>query len=142
MKVFVKVLSGQEITLEVDGSQQISSVKKMVEERLKVPFDQQRLVFRGSTLANASSLDDNRILENSKLHLFIKKTAAKSTHHDAQTLWPELRKFLHSHFSEPDADAVLKNFKEDFKSTLEKLSLDDLERMGQYHLERNSKAPS
>ncbi|CAB3980471.1 ubiquitin 4A [Paramuricea clavata] len=138
MKIYVKLLGSQETTIEVDPLDAVSSVKKKIERELDIPCELQRLVFKGSPLADSSSLSDNKICENSKIHVFVKKTTSQNTTQQTDALWMELKKFLCKHFSEADAEVVLNNFKEDFKTTLKELSLDDLERLGHYHLERMS----
>ena len=61
---------------------------------------------------DTSSLNDYMIINNSKLHLFIKKAASQSTTCNKEMLWTELRTFLNKHFSETDVELVLKHFKE------------------------------
>jgi hemerythrin len=61
---------------------------------------------------DSSSLSDNKICENSKIHLFVKKTTSQNTTQQTDALWTELKKFLCKHFSEADAEVVLNNFKE------------------------------
>lgn len=51
MQITVKILNGQEVRLEVSASDQISLVKRQVSEKLEIPVVQQRLIFRGKTLA-------------------------------------------------------------------------------------------
>ena len=137
MKIYIKLLGRQEKSIEVDASEAVLSVKMKVEQEFDIPCEQQRLVFKGSTLADSSTLSEHKICDNSKLHLFNKRKTSQSTPQQQDALWRELRKFLNRHFSEADTEVVLNNFKEDFRTTLKELSLDDLERLGHYHLERS-----
>ncbi|CAB4008573.1 ubiquitin 4A [Paramuricea clavata] len=51
MKIYVKLLGSQETTIEVDPLDAVSSVKKKIERELDIPCELQRLVFKGSPLA-------------------------------------------------------------------------------------------
>ncbi|XP_028398243.1 ubiquitin-like [Dendronephthya gigantea] len=137
MKIQVKLLGSPEKSIEVDPSEAVSSVKKKVEQVFNISCELQRLVFKGISLADSSTLSDHNISESSKIHLFVKK-ATHNAPRQTDTLWTELRRLLNKHFYESDAEEVLDNFKEDFRTTLKELSLDDLERLGHYHLQRRS----
>uniref|UniRef100_A0A1E1X1D4 Putative r ap-80 ubiquitin/40s ribosomal protein s27a fusion n=1 Tax=Amblyomma aureolatum TaxID=187763 RepID=A0A1E1X1D4_9ACAR len=124
MFISVKILQGEECTIEVSASSSISAVKHLVAQQLQIPVDQQRLVFRGKTLSDSLSLGDYNIVEGNRLHLFVLKAADNAT-----VVWDQMRKFLLSQFSHEDAEKVLEEYKKDFSQCVAGLSLDDIERL-------------
>ncbi|CAN8018386.1 unnamed protein product [Ixodes persulcatus] len=137
MFISVKILQGQECTIEVSASSSISAVKQLVAQELQIPVDQQRLVFRGKTLSDGLSLEDYNIEEGNRLHLFVLKTAE-----DAALAWDQMRKFLLSQFSPEDAEKVLEEYKKDFSRAAASLSLDDIERLASAGLDTTTSTTS
>uniref|UniRef100_V5HUG2 Putative ubiquitin-like protein 4a n=1 Tax=Ixodes ricinus TaxID=34613 RepID=V5HUG2_IXORI len=137
MFISVKILQGQECTIEVSASSSISAVKQLVAQELQIPVDQQRLVFRGKTLSDGLSLEDYNIEEGNRLHLFVLKTAE-----DAALAWDQMRKFLLSQFSPEDTEKVLEEYKKDFSRAAASLSLDDIERLASAGLDTTTSTTS
>lgn len=141
MILTVKPLQGKECSVQVTEDEKVSTVKELVSERLNIPANQQRLLYKGKALADEHRLSDYSIGPEAKLNLVIRPVgertgasgmAAGSSGGSSSTqgaVWQTVSTILARHFSPADAAKVHEQLIKDYERSLRQLSLDDIERL-------------
>ncbi|XP_029916920.1 ubiquitin-like protein 4A [Myripristis murdjan] len=138
MILTVKPLQGKECSVQVTEDEKVSTVKELVSERLNIPANQQRLLYKGKALADEHRLSDYSIGPEAKLNLVVRpageRSGAAGTASSSSTsahggVWQTLSTVLAKHFSPADAAKVHEQLIKDYERSLRQLSLDDIERL-------------
>ncbi|XP_030639871.1 ubiquitin-like protein 4A [Chanos chanos] len=144
MILTVKPLQGKECNVQVTEDEKVSTVKELVSERLNIPPNQQRLLYKGKALADEHRLSDYSIGPEAKLNLVVRPapekgavaggaagstSAAASSNGNTGGVWQLLSAVLAKHFSAADAAKVQEQLIKDYERSLRQLSLDDIERL-------------
>lgn len=128
MQIIVKIINGSEHTLEVLPEQSILDLKELLFNQISIPVNQQRIMFKGKSLADQNILTDYSIVEGTKIHLSIKK--------DVETdLTKELKVLGKSYVTDVDQFAIV--FNQELKKLVNEMSLDDIERYEEARLKLN-----
>ena len=72
MEIFIKKLDGKRILLKVDPTDEVSYVKAVIEDKEKIPADQQILIFCVNRLEDKNSLIYYSIARHSTFWLVYK----------------------------------------------------------------------
>jgi len=68
-QIFIKALTGKTITLDVELTDTIESVKYKIQHDKGIPKQQQRLIYSGRPLDDNCTLDDYNIVNNTTIYL-------------------------------------------------------------------------
>ncbi|KAG2560518.1 polyubiquitin-B-like [Panicum virgatum] len=72
MEIFVKMLTGKTIVVEVESSDTIEKVKAKIEEKDGIPPDMQRLIFHSNELKDEHTVGCYGIKDKSSVHLVLR----------------------------------------------------------------------
>lgn len=71
MKIFIKLLTGKTLTIEVEPSDSVEVLKTRIPNREGIPEDQQRFIFAGKKLEDGHPLSEYGIEEECTVHLIL-----------------------------------------------------------------------
>lgn len=69
--IVIKTLIGKTVSIEVDPADTIATVKQLIEEKMGIPTDQQRIVFNAKHLNDEKTLAEYDIQNNNTLVLVL-----------------------------------------------------------------------
>jgi len=69
MQIFVKTLTGNDITIDVEPNESIADIKLKIQEKLDISPEKQKLIFAGKQLENEKTISDYNIQKESTIHL-------------------------------------------------------------------------
>jgi len=69
IQVFVKTIAGKTVTVWIDSFSLVENLKIKIQDKIKIPLSQFRLIFAGKQLVNGRSLSNYNIKNEAILHL-------------------------------------------------------------------------
>ncbi|XP_014226372.1 ubiquitin-like [Trichogramma pretiosum] len=72
MRVFVKIMAGKTITVDVESPETVKKLKENIEDEQGIPVHRQRIMFGGKQLENERTLQDYNIQDESTVQLLLR----------------------------------------------------------------------
>jgi len=133
MKLSVKILQGSELSIEVNSSATVLDIKNAIERVSAIPVREQRLMLNGRPLLDEKTASASGLLEGSKIVLAVKRAAGSednaSNSGTKEDFWTHFHRLLLRHFKKDDADKMLVECQKSMSQSIQRLSLDDVERL-------------
>jgi len=113
----------KECTVKLDSNSRIIDLKEHLSTVFDVPIIALKLLCNGRPLlSDVATLNSLAIIDGTRLTLMIANTAPSA-------LFNHLNALLCPHFNAADIQRIILNFDKQLESSIEKLSLDDIEKM-------------
>jgi len=158
MLLEIKILGGKDITVEIPVDADVTSLKQKIERLFDIDFESQKLLIKGRPLTDDKKLSDYKISNGNKLNLIVKKSSQKTTAGSSQQneaantttlskekeesknkygvndFWKTLERLLANKYSHEEREKIMIQYKKDYDSLLNTMSLDDIERVAKQQL--------
>lgn len=72
MQLLVKTLAGKTITVDVEKSDTVETLKQRISEKEGIPVDQQRLIYSGKQVDSERTLEDYGVEAGATMHLVLR----------------------------------------------------------------------
>ncbi|XP_043267376.1 ubiquitin-like protein 4A [Venturia canescens] len=141
MKLVVKILQGEECTVEISPTDTVCILKNRVKELLGVEVSQQKLIFLGKALSDENPLSFYPgIKDGCRLYLVVKKDLCNSIQSSSEAKTPtpksgiailkeEMTRILKQYYTPTETDAILNELIKELRKKVDSLTYDDLERL-------------
>jgi large subunit ribosomal protein L40e len=71
MQIYIKFLTGKQVTLEVESSDTIASVKEKIYEKEGLPAEGYKLIYAGKTAEDGKTVEEYGIQDGTALYVAI-----------------------------------------------------------------------
>ncbi|XP_054731814.1 ubiquitin-like protein 4A [Anastrepha obliqua] len=125
MQITVKVLKGQDLKLEVETTTTILEMKKEIENKLKIPLAEQKLLLFGRTLSDDNTVSSYpNICDGSKLNLVVMRPRIEG-------LREVIQRSFSKYYNDQQTEKLVTVFMSDFEANLKQMSWDDIDRLSE-----------
>lgn len=127
--VQAQLLTVLQFQFQVSDDITVLDLKKEIAKTLNIPVPRQKILSVGRTLVDDKAITSyNTIKNGAKLTVVIK---------EPEPLKDVMQKIFKKFYTEEQSEALTKDFMLDFAKRMDQLSLDDIERLATYFLERD-----